>query len=167
VQTATTFETEAPDAEEFARRISQALERHCWLVAEDERGEVIGYAYAGRHRQRAAYEWSVEMAVYLSRGSHRRGTGRMLYEQLIGLLRKQGYLNAYAAITLPNSSSVGLHESLGFRPFAVFEQVGYKSGAWRDVGWWVLELGAHHADPERPRSLAEALSADELARLRL
>jgi phosphinothricin acetyltransferase len=152
------FEEIAPDAAEMARRLAANLAFAPWLVLEDDAaaeyshalegaGHVVGYAYASRHRERAAYQWSVDVTVYVRADQHRRGVGRALYQLLLDLLRAQGFHAAHAGITLPNASSVGLHESLGFRPVALYPAVGYKRGAWHDVGWWQLELSPRPASP--------------------
>jgi phosphinothricin acetyltransferase len=78
--------------------------------------------------------------------------GRALYSCLFTILREQGFFQAYAGITLPNPGSVGLHEAVGFRPIAVFPQVGYKMGRWLDVGWWQLQLQAASGEPTDPLS---------------
>ena len=143
------FETEPPAAAEMSRRIASVGERYPWLLAE-QGGQVLGYAYAGEHRSRAAYRWDVDVAVYLAAAVHRRGIGRRLYQALFGMLRLQGYINAYAGISLPNAASVGLHESLGFAPVGIYRKVGYKHGAWHDVGWWALNLQAPPAVPAEP-----------------
>lgn len=134
-ETAISFEAEPPSLEEFRARMGPLP----WLVARRE-GLALGYAYAAKHRERAAYAWSVEVSVYVARDHHRQGIGRALYTELLGVLRELGYCNAYAGITLPNPASVKLHESLGFEPVGVFKRVGYKMGQWRDVGWWQLQL---------------------------
>jgi phosphinothricin acetyltransferase len=85
---------------------------------------VVGYAYAGRHRSRGTYQWSVEVSVYVAENQHRRGVGRALYTSLVECLRLQGFFHAYAGITLPNPASVGLDESLGFQPVGVYKDVG-------------------------------------------
>ncbi|HJT98923.1 MAG TPA: arsinothricin resistance N-acetyltransferase ArsN1 family B [Rhodanobacteraceae bacterium] len=143
------FETEAPDRAEIARRIERIGAQYPWLVATlDER--VVGYAYACENRARLAYRWSVDAAVYLDASAHRQGIGRGLYERLFAILREQGYVNAFAGISLPNAGSVGLHEAMGFRLIGVHRNVGYKLGAWRDVGWWQLALADPPADPREP-----------------
>ena len=147
--TAVSFETEPPDAAEMRERIGRLVAQYPWLVAERD-GAIEGYAYACEHRARKAYRWSVDVAVYLHASAQRRGIGRALYGALFALLRAQRYVNAYAGITLPNAASVGLHEALGFRPVGVYRRVGYKSGAWRDVGWWQLELLAPADPPDEP-----------------
>lgn len=136
----TSFEEEAPGPEEMMARIEETAATHPWLVAEDG-GEVVGYAYSCRHRSRPAYRWSAEVSVYIGEGHRGRGVGRGLYEALLTELRERGFHFAYAGITLPNEASVALHEALGFEPVGVFEEIGWKAGAWRDVGWWQLRLG--------------------------
>ncbi len=135
------FEEEPPDADEFARRIDRTSRSYPWLVAEQD-GAVIGFAYASAHRERAAYRWAADAAVYVDERSRRRGVGRALYESLFSLLARQGVQTVCAGVTLPNDASVGLHEAVGFRPVGVYRRIGYKQGAWRDVGWWQLELVA-------------------------
>lgn len=147
--TVISFETEPPDAAEMARRLGAIGERFPWLVAADAQG-LLGYAYAGEHRSRAAYRWDVDVAVYLDPRARRRGIGRALYRQLFALLRAQGYVNAYAGIALPNAASVGLHEALGFVPVGVYRDVGYKNGGWHDVGWWGLRLREPPTPPAEP-----------------
>ena len=142
------FELEPPDAAAMRQRVLDTLERRPWLVCERE-GEVVGYAYAASHRERAAYQWCVETSVYIAESARRQGVGRALYAALLPLLARQGYVHAYAGITLPNPASVGLHEALGFRPIGVYKAIGFKLGAWHDVGWWDLTLPAR-ALPAQP-----------------
>lgn len=154
--TAITFETEPPSTAEFRKRILQILRWTPWLVYE-RGGLILGYAYASRHRERAAYRWSLDVAVYIDKRHHRQGIGRALYSKLFDCLKFQGFYSAYAGIALPNSSSVGLHEALGFRPVGVYRRVGYKLGAWHDVGWWGLALAEQAGHPKEPTSLPQAL----------
>jgi phosphinothricin acetyltransferase len=136
---ATSFEEEAPDAEAFAARIAETQVRFPWLVAERD-GAVAGYAYACPHRYRPAYRWAVETSVYIAESRRRSGLGRALYAELTERLRRQRFHVACAGITLPNAASIALHESVGFAPVGVYRRIGWKDGAWRDVGWWQLEL---------------------------
>ena len=137
--TAVSFEEQPPTEEEFARRIERLSERYPWLVAQAG-GALAGYAYASAHRERAAYRWAAEVAVYVGEGHRRHGVGRALYGALFPLLERQGIQAVYAGVTLPNASSVGLHEALGFQPVGVFRRIGWKRGSWHDVGWWQLDL---------------------------
>jgi L-amino acid N-acyltransferase YncA len=140
------FEEEPPSAEEMGQRIHHYLAHAPWLCCEEE-GTVLGYAYASRHHDRAAYRWCVDVSVYVAGDARRRGVGRALYRSLFALLRLQGIRAAHAGITLPNAASVGIHEALGFRPVAVYPRVGWKRGAWHDVGWWQLELLPREGEP--------------------
>ena len=150
--TAVSFEVTAPTIAEMQERIRKVLSQYPWLVC--QAGEkVIGYAYACAHRERAAYRWSVDVAVYIAEGRRRSGIGRALYTSLFKFLVLQGYYKAYAGVTLPNPGSVGLHEAMGFTPVGVYRGVGYKSGAWRDVGWWEMSLQPERAGPDEPRSV--------------
>jgi L-amino acid N-acyltransferase YncA len=144
-ETAVSFEAVAPDADEMARRIAAAAERHAWLVLEDD-GRVVGYAYGGPHAARAAYRWSCEVSVYLEMARRRTGGGRALYEALLARLAERGYRMACAGMTLPNEASAGLHRAMGFEPVGTYRRIGFKDGAWHDVAWVQRELG----DPARP-----------------
>ena len=154
--TAISFELDPPSVEEMARRIEAVGRRHPWLVYERD-GEVVGYAYATAHRERAAYGWSADGAVYLSPQAHRRGIGRALYRRLAAILNLQGIHSLYGGITLPNAGSVGLHEACGFVRVGIYREVGYKFGAWHDVGWWGLQLNAPAKEPMPPTSFSQAL----------
>lgn len=137
---ATSFEIEPPDEAAMARRIQDQREQFPWLVYEAG-GEVLGYAYASPHRAaRKAYQWCVEVSIYVDARVRRHGVGRALYASLFEILRRQGYANAYAGITLPNPGSLRLHESLGFAPIGVYPRIGFKFGTWHDVAWVQLRL---------------------------
>lgn len=145
------FEETAPTADEMAERMRKVLARMPWLVAEDESGVVVGYAYASPHRERAAYRWSVDISVYVDLAWQRRGVGRLLYDDLLERLRGQGFVNVYAGVTLPNPASVALHEAIGMRRIGTYERIGYKLGQWRDVAWFGMRLAeppAGGAPPE-------------------
>jgi phosphinothricin acetyltransferase len=136
---AVSFEEAPPDAAEMAERIAAYQARHPWLVA-DQAGRVAGFAYAAPHRARPAYRWAVEVSVYVDERDRGRGVGRRLYDALLPRLAAQNLVVALAGITLPNAASVALHEACGFTPVGVFRRVGFKAGAWRDVGWWQRSL---------------------------
>jgi phosphinothricin acetyltransferase len=149
------FEESAPTPDEMAGRMRKVLAHLPWLVAEDESGLVVGYAYASPHRDRAAYRWSVDISVYVDPARHRLGIGRLLYDDLLERLRGAGYINVYAGITLPNPASVALHEAIGMRRVGIYHRVGYKLRQWRDVTWYELRLTESAAPPPEPRSLSD------------
>lgn len=138
--TVISFEEVAPEADEMAARIAHVLEWAPWLVADDEDAGVIGYAYASRHRERAGYRWSVDLAVYVDAGWQGRGVGRALYAALLPIIRRQRFVNAYAGVGLPNEASVALHRSIGMSLIGVYENVGWKLGHWVDVAWYGMPL---------------------------
>jgi phosphinothricin acetyltransferase len=137
--TAVSFELEPPSIEEFSQRIQTAQSKWAWLVSE-QRGRITGYAYASSFRQRAAYQWSVEVSAYLAPACRGQGVGRALYLRLMSILVANGYCTAYAGITLPNDASVGFHQAMGFSAVGVFRRAGRKFGAWHDVSWWQRKL---------------------------
>lgn len=146
---AVTFEESPPSEAEMADRIGSTLETHPWLVCEVE-GAVVGYAYAGRLRNRRAYEWVVELSVYVAESARRSGVGRALYESLFATLERQGFLEAYAVTTLPNPSTVRFHERLGFERVVDFPAMGYTQGEWHDVCWWRRSIAEKSAAPDQP-----------------
>jgi len=159
--TAVSFEEEPPSPHEMSRRISRILPTYPWIVCRRS-GEVLGYAYADAHNARAAYRWSANSAVYVRRDCRGWGVGRALYRSLLRILALQGLCNVYAGITLPNPASVALHESSGFRPFCVYRNVGFKLGAWHDVGWWHLLLGERPDRPGPPRAFLDMAGTAEV-----
>ena len=161
--TAFTFEIDAPDAAEMAARIVRIADQYPWLLASDD-GELIGYAYACENRSRAAYRWSVDVAIYVRATTQRRGVGRALYARLLAILREQGYVNAFAGITLPNGPSVGLHHEMGFILVGAHRKVGYKLGAWHDVGWWQRVMREPPDNPPEPTAFA-GLDAARVSRI--
>jgi len=119
----------------MARRIAEYAASHAWLVAEIE-GRIAGYAYGSPHRTREAYRTSCDVAIYVDPALGRRGIGRAPYSALLPQLAAKGYHAAFAGIALPNPASIALHEAMGFTPVGIYQEVGWKMGGWRDVGWW-------------------------------
>jgi L-amino acid N-acyltransferase YncA len=152
--TIASFEEPAPDAGIMAARMRTTLERYPWLVATDG-GTVVGYAYAGPHAERAGYRWSVNVSAYVDPAFHGRGIGRRLYDELLATLGRQGFVNVYAGIALPNPASVALHEAIGMRRIGVYERVGFKLDAWHDVAWYGLRLTDPPGAPPEPIPLPE------------
>jgi phosphinothricin acetyltransferase len=158
--TVISFELVPPTVDEFRARVRDISAFAPFLVYEQD-GRVVGYAYASKFRARAAYRFTVETTVYVHADFRGRGVGRALYDALLRCLRLQGFRRAIGGITLPNAASVGLHEATGFTKCAVFAKVGFKFGAWHDVGFWELELAPHVADPTEPRAIDELAATEE------
>ena len=126
-----------------------------WLVAHDGGERVLGFAKASPHRIRGAYAWTAEVSVYVASGAHRRGIGAALYARLIPILRAQGYVALLAGITPPNPASEGLHTRAGFVRCGTYHRVGWKFGAWHDVGYWELHLQPDGEPPRPVRPVVE------------
>ncbi len=161
-KTAVSFELEPPSAAEMAARIARVLERTPWVVAELD-GVVCGYAYGSRHRDRAAYDWTVETTVYVDEALPRRGVGRACMTALLAILRLQGFHLVVAGVTLPNDGSVRLHQALGFERIGAFEAIGHKLGRWHGVDWFGLELGPRLTEPPPVMPIAALEGTPEVA----
>ncbi len=151
-RTAITFEYDVPSEQEFAGRIRRTLERYPYLVAE-RGGRILGYAYAGPFKERAAYGWAVETTVYVRQDCRRSGVGRLLYDALERTLAAQHILNLNACIAWPEQEdayltrdSISFHERLGYRLVGRFHKCGYKFGRWYDMAWMEKLIGEHKAE---------------------
>lgn len=144
------FEDLAPDAAAMRARMAVGHGLYPWLVA-TQAEVVVAYAYASAWNARSAYRWTVETAIYAAPTAHRRGTGRALYTALLDALRAQGFHQAIGRISLPNPSSIALHQALGFEHAGVIRAAGWKQGRWIDVETWQLQLAALSAAPGEPR----------------
>ena len=163
IDTPVTFEYTLPSQAEFARRIRTISAEYPYLVWEED-GRPVGYAYAHRQRERAAYQWNAELSIYLDRERVSRGIGTALYTALMELLRLQGVRTVYGVVTLPNEKSEALHRSLGFVPAGVHHATGYKNGRWHDVGWFEKRILTTPGDPE-PLRPAGQIPPEEAARI--
>lgn len=157
------FELEPPDAAQMAERIGKTIAWSPWLVAESG-DQVVGYAYATRHRERAGYRWAVDLSVYVAGDQQGRGIGRRLYDALLRILRIQGFQHAYAGITPPNPGSFALHAAIGMTPVGTYERVGYKLGAWWSVTWLGVQLLPELPQPPAEPTPLETLLAGDAGR---
>ena len=149
VNTAITFEYEVPTLCEFRGRVKNTLERYPYIVIEED-GKIVGYAYAGPFKERAAYDRSCEVSIYLDRDSRGRGYGRALYEELEKRLASRGILNLYACVASPieedeylTDDSEQFHARLGYKRVGEFHQCGYKFGRWYNMIWMEKLIGEH------------------------
>ncbi len=147
LKTTATFEYTVPTYDEFTRRIAQIKLQFPYIVCEWE-GKIIGYAYASKHMERAAYSWNATMSVYIDKDHHRKGIGRALYQCIYEILSKQGYYNLYATITKPNEKSEAFHIAEGFKPIGTFQYTGYKFDTWLDVLWMGKAINSHSLNPK-------------------
>ena len=154
------FEYEAPNLNEFLQRIKTVSSEYPWLVCLFGK-MIVGYAYASKHRERTAYQWSVDAAVYLSPSIHGKGISCILYESLFSILRLQGYYNVYAGISLPNEKSVGFHKSMGFEEIGIYNKTGYKHGNWHNTAWFQMHLAEHSENPPIPKKISEIVESAE------
>lgn len=138
--TVITFEEVPVVVADMAQRILDVTARLPWLVADDEEGVLVGYAYATPWKPRSAYRFSVESTVYVAPGYVGRGVGTALYRELVAGLRALDVHCAVGGIALPNPASVKLHEKLGFKKIGQFVEIGRKLDRWVDVGYWELIL---------------------------
>lgn len=162
--TAISFEYKVPSFLDFSMRIEEVLAFHPWLVAEIN-DQIIGYAYAGKHRARKAYQWSAESSVYIAENYHGKGIGKVLYQTLFQVLRLQGIVNVYAGITLPNIKSESFHKAMGFTPVGIYHAVGYKFEKWHDVLWMEMSFRNHTDQPREPCSWQKIENTDDFKKI--
>ena len=154
-KTAITFEYDVPSVEEFSGRIEKTLERHPHLVAEEE-GVILGYAYGSTYYGRSAYDWAVELSVYVADENRGRGIGKQLYDKLEEILEQQGFVHFLACIALPNDVSISFHKKRGYQQVAHFPKIGYKFGCWHDTVWLQKSLDK----PARPIKLFKDMNVE-------
>ena len=155
------FELAAPDVEEFRQRIQDISKQFPYLVGEVN-GQILGYVYCHPYRERLAYQWSVEVTIYLAPAGQGKGLGRLLYETMEKLLCLQGVTMAYSCITVGNDHSIKMHEALGYRLIGTFTNSGYKNGQWLDTVWLEKQLQPCPKQPDNIKSWRE-LDPDAVA----
>lgn len=150
------FEESAPTEAEIASRIEDTLSFAPWLVCEID-GAIVGYCYARKFKERAAYRWAVEISTYLTEGYRGKHIGRALVTSMLAALKVQQFTQVFGAIALPNPPSVRMFESFGAQHIGTQKNVGYKAGRWVDVGYWQLELTLPPERPDSPMPMSEAV----------
>ena len=137
LNTVVTFEEKAVPEIEMAGRISDVQGLGLpWIVSEDLAGRINGYAYGVRWKSWASHKYSVETTVYTDPDQRGNGLGTLLYTELFKRLAEAGMHAAVGGICLPNDASVALHEKMGMKKIAQFNEIGFKAGQWLDVGYW-------------------------------
>ena len=154
IDTTITFEYTLPTSQEFAKRITDISKDYPYLVCEDK-GKIIGYAYAHRHMEREAYQWNAELSIYLDKNCTSKGLGRKLYTILMDILKLQGIKTVYGCVTSPNEKSERLHEAMGFRTIGIYSNAGYKCGKWQNVKWFEKEIAPYELEPKSIISVRE------------
>lgn len=160
--TAISFEYTVPSIAEFAERIRGIAAEYPYLVYERE-GRIEGYAYAHRYLERAAYQWDVEVTVYLSDAVRGSGIGAKLYTAMEKLLQLQGIINLYACITASNQASINFHAKTGYKMVGTFHKAGFKLGEWQDVVWMEKAIGCYSDKPQEPLPFTALNDADVAA----
>ena len=155
------FELAAPDVEEFRQRSQDISKQFPYLVGEVN-GQILGYVYCHPYRERLAYQWAVEVTIYLAPAGQGKGLGRLLYETMEKLLCLQGVTMAYSCITVGNDHSIKMHEALGYRLIGTFTNSGYKNGQWLDTVWLEKQLQPCPKQPDNIKSWRE-LDPDAVA----
>lgn len=155
-KTAITFEDVALTDGEFFERMAEIMSFYPYFVAETD-GEIVGYAYAAKFKNRSAYDWSVETTVYVKHEFNKKGVGSLLYAALEKALKDHGYKNMYACIAVPKVEdeyltfgSVIFHEKSGFKTVGRFVNCGSKFGRWYGMVWMYKNIGRHVKNCARP-----------------
>lgn len=161
--TIVTFEHTIPAPAEYHDRIENTLKEYPFLVCMDAE-EIIGFAYAGRFRTRAAYDWDAELSIYISPYYTGKGLGSRLYNMLMILLSRQNVVNVYGCLALPNPGSERLHQAMGFDRLGEFPKAGYKHGRWVNTVWYGKAIIPYDipAKPFIPFPLLDAKSVSEV-----
>lgn len=141
-----TFEYTVPSLDEFTKRIEGILSKYPFFVYEED-GVVVGYAYANRFRERAAYNWDVETSIYIDPNHQRKGIATKLYQRMLDECQHRGFHNAVGGITMPNDKSVSMHDKFGFRHVGIFTNSGWKQGKWYDVLFVEKNLNPCNGEP--------------------
>ena len=134
-----TFEEHTVSVDEMEKRISDVTAKYPWLVIE-EGGNILGYAYSSKYRERSAYRYTAELTIYMKNGEEGKGLGAELMRRVIEETRGRGIHILISAIAIPNERSVTIHEKFGFEKIGHFREVGFKFDHWIDVGYWELVL---------------------------
>lgn len=146
IDTTVTFEYELPSKEEFQRRICEYSKEYPYFIC-TENGRCVGYVYAHRAQERAAFQWNAELSIYLDKNYHGKGVGRILYEMMFEILALQGIKTVYGLVTTPNPKSTKLHEGTGFQLAGTYHNTGFKANQWCDLLLYEKQIGEYDDKP--------------------
>ena len=146
IDTTVTFEYELPSKEEFQRRIREYSKEYPYFIC-TENGKCVGYVYAHRAQERAAFQWNAELSIYLDKNYQSKGVGKVLYEMMFEILAKQGVKTLYGLVTTPNPKSVKLHEKTGFQLVGTYHNTGFKANQWCDLLLYEKQIGEYGSKP--------------------
>lgn len=148
IESIITLEYKLSTLEEFKKRIENIIKKYPYLVCEDENNKIIGYCYANKFLEREAYNWSCELSIYMDKNNISKGMGKKLCSIIIEILKYQGIKNIYSKVTVPNSKSEKLHNSLGFKLIGTYNNIGYKNGKWHSVNLFEKEIISDYNNPK-------------------
>ena len=161
IDTTVTFEYELPSKDEFQRRIREYSKDYPYFIC-TENGRCVGYVYAHRAQERAAFQWNAELSIYLDKNYQAKGVGKVLYEMMFEILAKQGVKTLYGLVTTPNPQSVKLHEKTGFLLAGTYHNTGFKANKWCDLLLYEKQIGEYNGKPT-PLTPIYKIARNELA----
>lgn len=152
LHTDVTFDTEACSLSGFRKKVETVIRSYPWIVGEED-GKIIGYACLSAYNPKAAYRFSADVTVYLEKDERGKGYGKQLMKRLEEIASEDHYQTLVSLVTESNLPSIRLHESLGYRRFARFENAGYKNGTWLSTVFFEKRLGSCTGQPEEIRNI--------------
>ena len=159
--TVISFEYDVPSLADFTARVEKISSKYPYLVYERD-GVVVGYAYASPYIERAAYDYTVDLSVYVDAAYCGQSIGECLYAALLDILAKQGFYNTYACITATNRNSLNFHKRMGFTDAGTHPLAGFKHGKWLDVCWYYKRLQADTNPPQPLKQISSFNNGDLL-----
>jgi len=135
--TVITFDRVSFTTDDFKQKIKSIYNKYPFIIFE-EKNEILGFAYGSSWRAKPSYKHTAESTIYLKNGVSGKGIGTKLYTELLQQLKQQKFHTIIGGLTLPNDTSIKLHEKLGFKKVAHFKEVGRKFDQWHDVAFWQL-----------------------------
>jgi phosphinothricin acetyltransferase len=152
LDTTITYEYDIPSIENMKQRIQGVQSFYPYLVCTYNH-EIVGYAYASKHKERAAFQWGAEISVYIKEDFHGSGVASRLYDRIIAFLYEQGIYKLYALIDAPNEKSERFHLKRGFKEIGSILNTAYKLGKWCNLKYYEKTLRECKEEPAPLRSI--------------